>query len=52
MNYHIKDKRDRIASFKNESDRDYCKDMLEELYPDCVFRSDDDYEPDRPPKKG
>ncbi len=38
MNYHIKnDKGDIIASFVNECDRDYCRDALSEVFPDCEF---------------
>ena len=47
MNYHVevkdsKGKWDRIASFKNESDRGDCMDLLQDQYSDCEFRSKDD----------
>lgn len=38
MDYHIKSESGMIiASFVNESDRDYCIDTLRELYEDCKF---------------
>ncbi len=38
MKYHIKNlSGETIASFLNESDRNYCIDILRDLYDDCVF---------------
>ena len=38
MDYHIVNEAgDRIASFVNECDRDYCLDTLQEVFPDCTF---------------
>lgn len=43
MNYHIKvESGETIASFVNESDRDYCIDTLREIYDDCVFDAIDE----------
>lgn len=43
MNYHIEVKNgkewERIASFLNDSDRDYCKMFLAEMYNDCSFKT-------------
>lgn len=37
MQYHIKNEQgDIIASFVNDSDRDYALDALKEAYPDCA----------------
>ena len=38
MEYHIRlENGTTIASFLNESDRDYCIDTLRDVYPDSVF---------------
>lgn len=42
MEYHIViDRRHRIASFVNESDRDFCLDALAEYYDDCEFTAEE-----------
>lgn len=38
MNYHIVDENENvIASFKHQSDRDFCLDELSDYHPDCEF---------------
>lgn len=38
MEYHINNENgQRIASFKHESDRDYCLETLQDVYDDCEF---------------
>ena len=38
MEYHINNQQsETIASFLYESDRDYCKETLEDIYDDCEF---------------
>ena len=42
MKYHIcNEAGDIIASFLHESDRDYCKETLEDIYDDCEFAAVD-----------
>ena len=41
MNYHTLTNGVRIASFVNDSDRNYCMEVLEDEYPDCKMNAED-----------
>lgn len=43
MKYHILNEQgDRIASFVNDYDRSICLDTFEDIFPDCVFSTEED----------